>query len=112
MNLDDLSISEYAARGYEEPGLRHADIGVRPTATAYHMEGIAHLILSGHYLGYLPEHYARYWVKEGRMRPIRPDLTRHQIEIHLIVRKSSRLTPAMQIFRDTLIGAYAASDET
>lgn len=45
-----------------------------PKATVSDMESEARLILSGRYLGYLPEHYARQYVESGRIRSIRPDL--------------------------------------
>ncbi|WP_064602479.1 LysR family transcriptional regulator [Photobacterium sp. J15] len=31
------------------------------------MEATAHMILSGYFIGYLPEHYARIWVERGEM---------------------------------------------
>nr|WP_299021447.1 LysR family transcriptional regulator [uncultured Photobacterium sp.] len=31
------------------------------------MEATAHMILSGYFIGYLPEHYARIWVDRGEM---------------------------------------------
>jgi len=40
------------------------------TATATDREGIAFLILTGHYIGYLPDHVAEVWVKEGKMRSL------------------------------------------
>nr|WP_300311181.1 LysR family transcriptional regulator [Halomonas sp.] len=38
------------------------------TATASDREGAAFLILTGAYLGYLPDHQAASWVAEGRLR--------------------------------------------
>ncbi|PWR24409.1 LysR family transcriptional regulator [Zavarzinia aquatilis] len=43
-------------------------------ATVSDMEAEARLILSGGFLGYLPEHYAAAFVAAGRLRSIRPDL--------------------------------------
>lgn len=40
------------------------------TATATDREGIAFLILTGSYIGYLPDHVAEVWVKEGKMRSL------------------------------------------
>jgi DNA-binding transcriptional LysR family regulator len=37
------------------------------------MEGLAHFILSGNCVGFLPEIYAKYWVDRQEMRVIRPD---------------------------------------
>lgn len=40
------------------------------TATATDREGIAFLILTGNYIGYLPDHVADVWVKDGKMRSL------------------------------------------
>ncbi|MBB3458024.1 DNA-binding transcriptional LysR family regulator [Rhizobium sp. BK313] len=45
-----------------------------PRAVVSDMEAEARLILSGRYLGYLPEHYAKQFVEAGQMRSLRPDL--------------------------------------
>ncbi|MBH0237309.1 LysR family transcriptional regulator [Methylobrevis albus] len=45
-----------------------------PRAVVSDMESEARLILSGAYLGYLPDHYAARFVAEARLRPIRSDL--------------------------------------
>jgi LysR family transcriptional regulator, transcriptional activator for bauABCD operon len=45
-----------------------------PSAVVSDMEAEARLILSGAYLGYLPEHFARRYVAEGRLRALRSDL--------------------------------------
>lgn len=42
------------------------------SASATDREGVAFLILTGRYIGYLPDHYAHRWVKEGVMRAILP----------------------------------------
>ncbi|MBI6183744.1 LysR family transcriptional regulator, partial [Serratia proteamaculans] len=39
-------------------------------AVAHHMEGVAHLVLSGEYLGYLPTHYAARWVEQGALKQL------------------------------------------
>ncbi|MAT94362.1 MAG: LysR family transcriptional regulator [Halioglobus sp.] len=49
-------------------------------AQAQHIEGVAYLILTGHYVGFLPTHYAHYWVQQGSMRALLPaELQRRSI---------------------------------
>lgn len=43
-----------------------------PTAMADNLEAIAMLVLSGRFVGYLPDHAAAAWVAQDRMRVIRP----------------------------------------
>lgn len=40
----------------------------RITATAYHMDATAQILLAGHHVGYLPEDLAQHYVKKGEMR--------------------------------------------
>lgn len=52
------------------------------------------LILSGQYLGFLPDHVAKPWVAAGRLRALSPQLIRYQCGFTLIMlrdRKPSRL---------------------
>ncbi|MFO1170747.1 MAG: LysR family transcriptional regulator [Hyphomicrobiaceae bacterium] len=73
----------YAARKYETGrSVSHArDFEV--TAMTSHMESLALLILSGGYLGHLPEHYARQWVVAGQMRSLRPKSHAYVDTFHL-----------------------------
>lgn len=45
---------------------------LRITATAADREGVAFLILTGCYIGYLPSHYAKQWVDRQAMRALLP----------------------------------------
>ena len=38
------------------------------TASASDREGMAFLLLTGRYIGYLPDHYASAWVQQGRLQ--------------------------------------------
>lgn len=73
--------------------VRNDGLNYQHTATAYHDEGIAHLILSGEFIGYLPEHYASYWVDKGLFRPILPEKYSYQIPVMLISSKSHATSP-------------------
>jgi DNA-binding transcriptional LysR family regulator len=71
------------------------------TSSPY-MEGVAYLILSGKYIGYLPAHYAESWVKKNMLRPIKPKLTSRNMKFSLIRRKSLHVSRLMNIFLNTL----------
>ncbi len=44
--------------------------GLPSNASAHQIEGIAMLILTGGYIGYLPESFADIWEREGRLRSV------------------------------------------
>ncbi|WP_051234178.1 LysR family transcriptional regulator [Halomonas halocynthiae] len=65
---------DYVAPAYKpDINLLNLQSLLKPTARAYQMEGIANLILSGHFIGFLPEHYARQWTNDSQMRALLPD---------------------------------------
>lgn len=72
---------------------RNDALNYQNTAIAYHDEGIAHLILSGAFIGYLPEHYANSWVSKGLIKPILPEKYTYQIPVMLITLKNNSASP-------------------
>src|SRR5213594_796866 len=77
VTLDDIRSSRIIARSYWR-GADLSRLGVEREAAAVDiMEAQATLILSGAYLGYLPEHYAELWVAQGRLKPLLPDQLRY-----------------------------------
>lgn len=73
--------------------VRNDGLNYQNSAMAYHDEGIAHLILSGEFIGYLPEHYASYWVDKGMFQSILPDKYSYQIPVMLITSKNNAVSP-------------------
>ena len=62
------------------------------------MEAMAHLILSGQFIGFMPVHFAYLWTSRGRMRPIRPDRLQHTSHFEIATsseRKGDRLVSAL-----------------
>ncbi|WP_343564519.1 LysR family transcriptional regulator [Kiloniella sp. b19] len=75
------------------------ELGESP-ALVSNMEAQAILILSGRFLGALPVHYARDWVRKGQMRELKhPDLV-WASEFSLVSRKSVLKRYAASVFID------------
>ncbi|MBU2972507.1 LysR family transcriptional regulator [Pseudoalteromonas sp. C2R02] len=72
---------------------RNDGLNYQNSATAYHDEGIAHLILSGEFIGYLPDHYANFWVDKGLFKTILPEKYSYQIPVVLISSKNNTASP-------------------
>jgi DNA-binding transcriptional LysR family regulator len=81
----------------------------RPHAVVSDMEAEARLILSGAYLGYLPEHYAKQFVEAGRMRPIRPDQFFVEAMFQASFDSNKQLDPVAELFLDLLIEDFGAT---
>ncbi|TBU99743.1 LysR family transcriptional regulator [Stutzerimonas kirkiae] len=85
------SQAELARHGFKESA-----------ATVESMEAQLILILSGAYIGYLPEHYAHGWVERGRLQALLPATYGYQAPFSLILRRGRARDPLIQTFRDLL----------
>lgn len=81
----DAVVPAYA----QTPEIKVVHEPLRAAASATDREGIAFLILSGRYLGYLPTHYAERWVREGRMRALEPSRWHYLTHYSAITRKGA-----------------------
>jgi DNA-binding transcriptional LysR family regulator len=68
------------------------------TASASDREGMAFLILTGLYIGYLPDHYADAWVKEGRLRALKPSSRHYDLSLAAVTRKGRRPNLVLESF--------------
>ncbi len=73
-------------------------VGLQKAATAYYYETRATMILSGVYVGFLPEHYAARFVEEGRLRKLLPNERCYKLGIAAITHQFSRLNKPRDFF--------------
>lgn len=71
-------------------------------ASASDREGIAFLILTGAYIGFLPDHYAAVWVEKGLMAPIAPDRLFFDTKLAVATRKGRRQNLILERFLEAL----------
>jgi len=64
-------------------------------ALVYQIEPQLMLVLSGQYLGFLPDHYARAWVEQGLLRAIAPKAIHYRCTFDLVTRRD--LAPSRMI---------------
>jgi DNA-binding transcriptional LysR family regulator len=95
----DLARQTYVARGYVESMEKNAIVrALTPGATSLHVEGVALLILTGRYIGFLPEHYARQWCLSGQMKPLQPKKMTYSTSICAIVRIGPTRSRLIDVF--------------
>lgn len=97
--------SAYAKRAY----LRERDVApisrqMKTKAHAHQIEGIAHLILTGKFVGYLPEHFADVWVHSGRMKHIGAGRFDQTSEIKLVTKNEAQPSVAAKALEDLICG--------
>jgi DNA-binding transcriptional LysR family regulator len=67
------------------------------------MEAQAILILSGAYLGYLPEHYAAGWQAQGFVRSLLPEQLAYEALFALVTRRGSTPVAVVRQFVEDLV---------
>jgi len=77
-------------------------------ASASDREGIAFLILTGSYIGFLPDHYAATWVEKGLMTPLDPDRLYFDSKLAIATRKGRRQNLILERF----LSALGLNDKT
>lgn len=102
--------ADYIGRSYlSEDRVAPLVAGLPSTATANQMEGVAFLILTGRYVGYLPVSYAAGWVGAGRMRSVHRKT--YQVETHIesVTRKGVALSRVTRHFM-AAVSRFGASE--
>ena len=72
---------------------------LKTTATSNDREGVAFLILTGEYIGYMPDHVAQQWVDKGILKSIKPNKFNYHTEYQVI----SKATATANMLRDYFI---------
>jgi DNA-binding transcriptional LysR family regulator len=99
----------FAGLGYHSPNMELTQqVQLARAATGYDQESIATLILSGCFLGFLPDHYAGSFVHTGQMRAVQPDTFSYRCIFFSIVRASPQATRVTQAFQACLRQAHPA----
>lgn len=99
---------KYAGIGFHSPNMMVShQLKLKRSADAYDEEALAALILSGRYIGFLPDHYAKSLVERGEMRRLRPDVYHYQSDHAVILRHSPKPSRLVNEFADCLRSAHS-----
>ena len=83
---------------------RQAHEALNLQASASDREGAAFLILSGRFIGFLPEHVAEQWVAAGKMRALHTATQHYRIPFVLITRHDRRPNRVVDAFLGFISG--------
>ena len=98
----------YVGIGHHSPNMEVTrELELQRYATAHDQEAVAHLVLSGKYLGFLPEHYAEGFVSRDLMRAVLPSSLQYVCEFSAIVRQSPAPSRVVQTLLDALVSAHS-----
>ena len=101
---------KYAGIGFHSPNMIVSQqLKLTRSADVFDEEALAALVLSGRYLGFLPDHYAEAFVERGEMWRLRPDIYHYQSDHAAIVRRSPSPSRLVKEFLNCLRHAHLAS---
>jgi LysR family transcriptional regulator, transcriptional activator for bauABCD operon len=97
----------FAGLGYHSPNMELSHRAqLSRKATGFDQEAIATLILSGRFLGFLPEHYAQVFEQRGLMRPVLPERFHYECRFVSLLRRSPKPSRAVLAFQACLTAAH------
>ena len=101
---DDLAAQRLAGLDYHSPNMEITRVhSLTRSAAASDQEAVAHLILCGAFLGFLPAHYAAAFVAADRMRAVFPQGLRYECRYSAIHLKPLPPLRAAQVFLNCLL---------
>lgn len=103
LDWDALADMGIAGLGYHSPNMELSQTRrlVR-RATGFDQESIATLILSGSFVGFLPDHYAEQFVQRGWMRALNPAVLTYGCDFFAITRRSPQPSRAARLLVECL----------
>lgn len=108
----DLVRSQYVKKGYAvNSDLQQANTAMGKRVVGFHVEAFALLILSGRYIGFLPEHYAAIWEEKGEMRRLHPKRYEATVNFSVMTAQNRPPTVAQSAFLCTLRSVAAVPHE-
>ena len=98
----------FAGLGYHSPNMALSHRAqLLGQATASDQEAIATLVLSGRYLGFLPDHYATGFEQQGRLRAVQAGRFHYACRFVSVMRRSPQPSRAARLFAECLRAAHA-----
>lgn len=97
----------FAGLGYHSPNMELSHRAkLSRKATGFDQEAIATLILSGRFLGFLPDHYAQFFEERGLMKAVQPARFNYACRFVSLLRRSPKPSRAVLAFQQCLEEAH------
>ncbi|WP_261841490.1 LysR family transcriptional regulator [Aliamphritea ceti] len=93
---NEINIAKVSQHDFIVPAYAHSMLmsehfpELKGTATSYQVEGIATLILSGQFIGFLPSHYAAIFTNKNQIKALLPDIFTYQVPFKTISRRDAQ----------------------
>lgn len=103
IDMDEIYAFPHVRRGYfsnDQMPKPHKSFNNQALASS--VEAMSYFILSGVFLGFLPNHYARRWLDRGMLRPLKPERFEYTWHFYLAWRKGWSPNLAAKAFIDDI----------
>ncbi len=103
--ISDDALSQYDAvvPSYPQAAeIKQQQTMLKATATSTDREGIAFLILTGRFIGFLPTHFAERWVSQDKLRTIEAHSRGFDTYFSAITRKGARTNLILEAYMEEL----------
>ena len=105
--LEDLRRHDYVGLGFHSPNMEATHrFGLQRRASVTDQEAVATLVLSGCFIGFLPDHYAEGFVARGLMRRIAVPDVNYDVLFVAVSRRSPAPARVAHAFLDCLARAH------
>jgi DNA-binding transcriptional LysR family regulator len=112
LTWDRLREFAFAGLGFHSPNMELShQAQLRRSATGFDQEAIAMLVLSGRYLGFLPDHYAHTFEEQGRLQAVAPRRFQYACRFVSLMRRAPQPPRAAQVFGECLGLAHEKTSE-
>jgi len=108
LSLSDVQAANYAGIRVNSPNLHVGQkLGFRRAAKVQNEQALAILIISGSYLGFLPDHMAADFVRHGMMKTVLPEQIHYRTQFAAVTRKRPAVNRITKLFLETLVAMHA-----
>lgn len=103
-DIELIETCDYVSRSYYGGVLRPGNLKPKQVpVSSGNMEGIAAAILSGKFLGHLPEQCAEPWLEKGLMKPLRPKETSYDTLFECVFSTGIRMSRAQKMLEGVFL---------
>ena len=99
LTVATLSAQRFAQHAYSEAEFRgEHNTDLLPSASGQFTEAIAMLVLTGNFIGFLPQRYAEALIEDGKLRKLMPDHFRKTTMIRMLYPDDCQSLPLASAF--------------
>ncbi|GAA6191888.1 LysR family transcriptional regulator [Phaeobacter sp. NW0010-22] len=110
ISMEEVRDSNYAGISVNSPNLLIGQrLKLRREATVQSEQALAILIMSGRYIGFLPDHLAQTFLDRRLMRAVKADKLHYRTQFAIITRKRPEPNRITRVLREMFVRAHSAA---